>query len=368
MQVERSSRNLRARDDKASLAKRDTPAKAKKTISAASLFKQTGRKTKQINDTPSATRKHGKGGIEAASATKSVISVRSLPKVQKRATKRRLDMHPLAVAFKDSSNDYRRNLYTTTSQKINKTLESLLHRLHESTMQTVFSQLDSADPHISPLKLTAPAKYERMTARLYQPLSQYKLTLSANDRQGERIRFEATLETRMQDYEDHLARCAEEVARLQEQWEAVVGEIWKLGVTCLGEDSMEQLLLTQGNGSMIEDLASDVTRVESSLFVNEQGSSSPARESRGKKRVTFKTPSDQDKTGVDLAFLSQPSRYKKDTLLLAPPLPEQDVRGLTKEIKELGKREMEELQEINKEKQQFWKRKTNQIMKSLVEE
>ncbi|KAF2848961.1 hypothetical protein T440DRAFT_453367 [Plenodomus tracheiphilus IPT5] len=360
MQAERPGRVPQARNSKEPLVKHNTPAKAKKTVSAASVFKQSNRTTKQIDVTPQATRRHEKGAEEVASVIKSKLGLRSPQKVEKRVARRRSDIHPLAMA-----NDYRRNLYNTTAQTINKTLSSLLHQLHESTLQTIPSQ----DNQTSPLKLTAPAKYERMAAKLYQPLSQYRLALYANNRQGERVRFEATLETRMQDYEDHIARRAEEVARLQKQWEMVVGEIWKLGVACLGQDTMEQLLLTKSDTHMADVFMSDAMKAESTLFIPEHGSSSPVcGESRGKKHVTFETPGVHDEATDDLAFLYQPSRYRKDSLPLAPPLPEQDVRALAREIKELGGPHMEEMHKIGKEKQQFWKRKTKQIMQSLVEE
>lgn len=53
---------------------------------------------------------------------------------------------------------------------------------------------------------------------------------------------------------------------------------------------------------------------------------------------------------------------------MAPLLPTQEARKLTKEIKELGKLQVEELRKIEKEKQEFWKRKTKLIMQSLAEE
>ncbi|KAH9876150.1 hypothetical protein J1614_004029 [Plenodomus biglobosus] len=369
MEVEQPGRFLRSTDIKASPVKRNVPKKVKKTISAASVFKRSERKANPIDATYPEELQLVDEFVQAASAAKSMSSVRSPQKAEKRIARKRKrsDMHPLTVAFKDSSDAYRRNLYETNAQKINKTLESLLHRLHESTLQTIDSHGDQEDLQASPLKLTAPAKYERVATKLYQPLSQYKLTLYANNRQGERVRLEATLATRMQDYEDHLARRTEELTRLQKQWEVIVGEIWKLGVSCLDQDTMQHLLLTKDSAQLAGDFPSDTTKAESTLFVPEHDSSSPVRgEKPGKKRVTFETPDFHEEATNNLAFLVQPSRYK-DTLPLAPPLPEQEVQTLTKEVKELGKKDMEELHKIGKEKQQFWKKKTNQIMQSLVE-
>lgn len=371
MEVEQSSRVLHSRGTKSSSVKRDTAKKVKKTVSAASLFKRPGKKGDHLEVTSPEERQIIDRFIQAASAAKSTSSVRSPQKVEGRVARKRKrsDMHPLAVAFKDTSDEYRRHLYETTSQKINNTLESLLHRLHESTLQTVATHGGHDDLQASPLRLTAPVKYERIAANLFQPLSQYKLGLFASNRLGERVRIEATLATRMQDYKYHLAQRTEEVARLQKQWEMIVGEIWKLGVTCLGQDAMASLLLSKASEQSVGEFPSDTTKAESTLFVPEHGSPSPVQDgSRGKKHVTFETPHIREGLTDDLAFLSQLSRYKNDTLLAAPPLPEQDVQNMKKEIKRLGKKEMEKLQDIGKEKQQFWKRKANQIMKSLVEE
>ena len=236
-------------------------------------------------------------------------------------------------------------------------------------MQLASTHDSPHDLQASQLQLTAPVKYERMAAKLYQPLSQYRLSLYSTNAQGERQRVEATLALRMQDYKDHLARQTEDVARLQNQWETIVGEIWKLGVSCLGQDTMEQLSLAQDGGQLTTGFPSDMTKADSTLFVPEHASSTPLRATgRGKKHVTFQVSATPSQTTEYRAFLDQPSRYPKDSLPMAPLLPTQEARKLTKEIKELGKLQVEELRKIEKEKQEFWKRKTKLIMQSLAEE
>lgn len=205
--------------------------------------------------------------------------------------------------------------------------------------------------------------------KLYQPLSHYKLSLYNTNAQGERQQFESTLAIRMEDYEDHIARRTEEVARLQNQWEMIVGEIWKLGVTCLGQDTMERLLITQDGKKMTSGFPPDPEKADSTLFVPEHGGSTPPRgHGRSTKRVTFQVSETPSRTSESWEFLHQPSRYPKESLPSTPPLPKQEVRRLTKNIKELGGVQVEDLHKIGREKQQFWKRKTMLIMQSLAEE
>ncbi len=128
--------------------------------------------------------------------------------------------------------------------KINGTLEQLLNNLHESTLQIVPSKDGKNSADTSPLRLSVTAKYEQMAMRLYQPLSQFRLALNRTNSEGQRRSFDATLETRMDNYEDYVAKKKSEIAQLQKDWEVIVGEIWKLGVSCLGEDVMKDLLFS----------------------------------------------------------------------------------------------------------------------------
>lgn len=140
----------------------------------------------------------------------------------------------------ETSDDYRRHLYQTTTSKINKTLESLLHSLYESNLRVVTSDGNSQEH--SPIRLTVQAKLARDAAKIYTPISQYQIRLTRTNTNGEREKLPSTLETRMLDYVDHVAKKSAEVDRLRQDWETIVGEIWKLGVTVLGEDKMEALL------------------------------------------------------------------------------------------------------------------------------
>lgn len=314
-------------------------------------------------------RGQGKATAEDASATKPGSRGCRRGKIEKKAREKKPEIHPLTAEFKDSSEDYRRHLYTTTSHTINQTLASLLRKLHEGALQPMSTHESPHEPKHSPLRLTAWAKYERMEMKLYQPLSQYRLSLHGTNDRGERKRVEVTLATRMQDFEDYLARQTEEVMRLQTQWETIVGEIWKLGVSCLGQDTMERLLFTQDGGHTTPSFPSDTTKATSTLFVPEHASSTPPRVlPHSKKRVAFDVAETNPQTNKHLAFLEQPSRYPKDSLLAPPSLPTHETRKLAKEINALGTAQIRELNKIDREKEQFWKRKTELIMQSLVEE
>jgi hypothetical protein len=191
------------------------------------------------------------------------------------------------------------------------------------------------------------------------------------------VRFSQTLETRMLHYEELVAKETVKLAKMQKEWEVVVGEIWKLGVACLGEKAMEEMLFTRqrldGSTLALSSSPSAVTNAESTLFVSEHDHS-PHDESRArKKRVTFleeEAPYVHDKnaatpTTVFPNFIYQPSRYRKDTLPLPLGLPENDIKELAKELQELGKQAMSELRRIEKEHQAYWKKKNAQLAVAL---
>jgi hypothetical protein len=194
------------------------------------------------------------------------------------------------------------------------------------------------------------------------------------------MRFEQTLEKRMIHYEEHIAKQREEVALLQKQWEATVGEIWKLGVTCLGKDAMEDLLFTtQRHGPDGETLLpssspTKTTHDASTLFVPEHGTS-PSRKARpSRKRVDFVEPpavrSKQEATPTNQFpdFLYQASQYHRDKVPKVPALPDKEIKEIQKSLRELGLKEMDEFRQIDKDHQAYWKRKTAQMAIALSSE
>ncbi|KAI4652298.1 hypothetical protein J4E93_002497 [Alternaria ventricosa] len=374
MEVERNVPELRARGNMGP--------PTKKTVSAASVFRNQGTSREQGNITRQTNISNSNFTGDDADATTllSAGSHSSVRSGEKRvARKRSSNMHPLGVEFKDASNRYRRHIYKTASSRINKTLGKLLHTLYESTLQTVTRSSNQQDPNVSPLKLSAPAKYERLATQLYQPISQFTLSLRRTDSEGKSVRLDQTLETRMLHYDELITKETAKLAKLQKEWEVVLGEIWKLGATCLGEEAMENMLFTKQpsdeSALPVSSSPSKVTDAESTLFVPEH-ESSPARDKSrtNRKRVTFleeKGPSNaHDKnvatpTTMFPKFIYQPSRYRKDTLPLPSRLPDDDIKHLEKEVKELGRQELGELREIEKEHQAYWKKKTAQLAVAL---
>jgi hypothetical protein len=264
--------------------------------------------------------------------------------------------------------------------KINKTLEILLQTLHESTLQTIPND-SQQDPDASPLKLSAPAKYERLAIQLYQPISQFTLSLRRTNSEGRTVRFEQTLEKRMMNYDERIAEQAEQCAKLQKEWEAVVAEIWKLGVSCLGEEAMETLLFTKEHrldGSTLLPPSSPLkaTDAESTLFVPEHGTSPLRSRTRvTKKRVTFleNAPELRDKynalpTFKFPAFLYQPSGYRKDTFPVVAGLSDREIKELKKNVKELGRKEIEDFRRIERDQKEYWRRKTAQLAVALKDD
>jgi hypothetical protein len=64
---------------------------------------------------------------------------------------------------------------------------------------------DANGGQVSPIRLTVQAKFEREALKLYQPISAYQIHLTRTNSDGERVRLVGTLDTRMTDYEYHVA-------------------------------------------------------------------------------------------------------------------------------------------------------------------
>ena len=270
----------------------------------------------------------------------------------------------------DTGDEYRRYLYQSTTLKISNTLETLLNNLYESTLQPIFS--DANDNHASPIRLSVPAKFEREAHNMYLPISAYQVRLSRTNTNGERVSLMGTLYTRMQDYEEHLAEQKAGIEQLRKDWETIVGEIWKLGVHCLGEIAMESMLFTNKDGHEPSSSPSNATKAESTIFVPEHGMSSQPRTTRSKKRVTFKTPDGEDDLPTTrnstLDFLHQPSRLRQTPPPAVPVMPEQEIKNLELQISELGKIEIEEYRKAERDYEAHWQRKTAQLLRTFMDD
>jgi hypothetical protein len=219
-------------------------------------------------------------------------------------------------------------------------------------------------------RLSVPDKYERKALKLYQPISAYKVGLTRTNTDGTRMQLMSTLESRMVDYEQYIAKHKAELEKLKDDWEAVVGEIWKVGVQCLGEELMESMLFTSKD---VLDVLSPTTTAESTLFMAEQGTSPRPRTVRNKKRVTFDTPGS---TGADLLetgkgalkFLYQPTRVRLAPVPAVPPMPKHEASNLMTQVRELGQKELEEFRKAEREYKVYWQKKNRRLAQVLVED
>ncbi|CAN9377375.1 unnamed protein product [Alternaria alternata] len=364
-------------------AKKISLARVKKTISAATVFKRQNNKIDKRNSTLQATLRNSKFTGEDANAT-TLLSAksRSSPRSIKKSggKKRSSGRHPLNVFFKDASDEYRRHLYNTTSLNITKTLNSLLHNLYDSTLRTITPDSSQQNSNASPLRLSGPAKYQRLATQLYQPISQFKLSLRRIDSREKSVRFVQTLETRMLYYDELIAKETKKLGTLQKEWESVVSEIWKLGAKCLGDETMAEMLLTeQGLYEKTLPLSSSpfkATDAEDTLFIPENDSFSPRYKPLvGKRRVTFLEEEEEapgvcdkyDATPTDQFpdFIHQPSSDRNGTLPLIPDLSEGETTELEKMVTELGKQEMGDFCKIEEDHEAYWKKKTAQLANAL---
>ncbi|KAH7359968.1 hypothetical protein BKA66DRAFT_573715 [Pyrenochaeta sp. MPI-SDFR-AT-0127] len=350
----------------------------KNTVSVASIFKkQQPRKAKEVDEksqtTPSILKQTTGDALMCKPLTvKQQPHSRSPQNAGLRMSRNSSNMHHLAAVFRDTSDSYRCHLYESAALKIERTLNALVNSLYEGTLQTVSSENSKQDLQASPLKLSAPAKYERMAQKLYQPLSQYKLGLCRTNTQGGRERLVQTLEIRMLHYKDHIAKQTAEITQLQKDWEAIVSAIWKLGVSCLGETVMKDLLLTD-NDALRASPSSWSTDAESTLFVPEQGTSPPLRRIHAnKKRVTFEVLDLHSNPNVMSAppfpeFLYQPSRYDTKAVPLVPSFGEPEINKLETNIEELGQVHIEDFRKIEQDQRAYWKKKTAQLATALAD-
>ncbi|KAE8834922.1 hypothetical protein CFE70_007182 [Pyrenophora teres f. teres 0-1] len=334
-----------------------SPPHAKKTVSAAVVFKNQYQKAKRDNTTKNSKRSGSRVEMEDANGT-------TLLSFKQRVTEQRQPEMLLAVK--------------STEIGINKTLENALKTVYNRTLLPMIPNGNQQGLNASPLTLPAPAKYGRLATQTQPPpISQFILTLRHTTSEGRVIRFEQTFQERMQNYKKLVVAQKEKLAMMQKEWETVVGEIWKLGTVCVGEETMKELLCTEQrfNGPsqhpyFPSSSPSKTTDTESTVFFPKQDSSPLAKKSRPcKKHVTFL---DEEEFGVcnesittstsDFPeFTHKVSKYQEDDLPTVPSLPEEEAKELDERIGELGTKEIEAFHKMNEDHQEFWRKKKAQF-------
>jgi hypothetical protein len=174
----------------------------------------------------------------------------------------------------------------------------------------------------------------------------------------------------MTDYAEWIAVQKADVAKLKEEWEVIVGEIWKVGVQVLGEETMESMLFT--NKQRAQEISLSPTEAESTIFVPEQGTSPPRRVARGKKRVTFvedggeEVQLREDRMSGPLWFLYQPTRLRVGPVPSSPALPKVEIEDVEMKVKKLGQKELEEWKKAERDYKLFWQRKNAALAQILA--
>lgn len=245
--------------------------------------------------------------------------------------------------------------------KINKDLDSLLSRLHESNLQIASSDAAEDGSQVSPMKLTLSTKYQRMEQKICRPLSGYSYRLSTTTASGVSGQdVQTTLHERFQAFEAYVQEETKQVRALQHQWEGVVAEIFQLGVACLGETEIAALLST---ANADPNASSPSAKDGSALFMPEQeGSAEQAATKR--KRVSFARP---EMETLFPGFLLQPPAHGK-SVPVAPDLSLEQVQRFKDEISNLGGQHVAELQKVEEGHRAWWERKQKYLAQSLMQD
>jgi hypothetical protein len=176
------------------------------------------------------------------------------------------------------------------------------------------------------------------------------LTVARTDSNGEEYQTKQTLEDGLADFRVRHGDRFKEIRKLQMKWETVVGEIWKVGINCLGEDAMSALLVTQPAPP------SPSAQVERHNLMLADLDPRPAR-----KKVKFEEPAPKLPK-----FLATASRYRD------LPIPEQvskgDVKTLKDTINDLGTEQIDALVKVKKDGEIWWEKKQAQMVIALQKE
>lgn len=196
------------------------------------------------------------------------------------------------------------------------------------------------------MKLTLGAKYDREIEKAFQPIGDYVVNSMAQHSDGStEIVHTSTLKEKLDAFETYHLNEFKEIKALELQWEKIVGEIYKTGISCLGEEAMRAFLIEPKTSPL-----------SSPLFVPDHESVPSAP----KKRVTF-----QELRPEYPAFLSGPSMYQNRPIAALPTLPEEEIWRLEDAVGDMGVKQVEDLEKIEMEQTKWWNKKCEQIAQTL---
>lgn len=168
-----------------------------------------------------------------------------------------------------------------------------------------------------------------------------------------------TMEQKTAWFEAEVRDAEEELNKLHERWEMIVGEIWKCGTQVLGDRDMEAFLSSGPTTSAVpktSEKAPDASRDKSSLSVPEvmDNSDNPRIEepARVRKQVAFKPPPPK--------FLTLPSEFN-NPLVGLPDLPVQKIKEMEQTVKVLGDEHASKLANLERTHKSWWATKCEQI-------
>lgn len=175
--------------------------------------------------------------------------------------------------------------------------------------------------------------------------------MARDDLNGEEYRIEQKLKDGLADFQGRHEERLGEIRKLEVKWETVVGEIWKVGVNCLGEDAMSTLLLTQPAPP-----PSPPAKAERYSLMLADLDPKPARKKVKFEEAPLKLPK----------FLSTPSRCPD------LPFPEQisreDIKVLEEKVDDFGTEQIESLAKVKKDGEMWWEKKQAQMLIALRKE
>ncbi|KAF2467038.1 uncharacterized protein BDR25DRAFT_376655 [Lindgomyces ingoldianus] len=340
------------------LSKAVSPSKVKPSVSAASIFKPQPRGAAKAAKALTTITNDALVTVENSrvkKARKNEASPSNSLGKWKLAPMKNGDRHPLAVAFRGTTNAYRTQLYEFVTTSITSKHESLHQALYDSTVHSAFGP-DPGDAGGSPLKLSLSYRLRQVIAPLTVPMGDFGLQYHATNKEtGQSELTKYSLRERMTDFMNTLRQQEAEIIQLQAEWEAILGEIWKLGAQVLGENLMRELLIPRTSPEPQKERFSVPAGGDEEMQVVGESS----KVVRPKKKVSFKEPIPK--------FLTKTSMYPHSVLPL-PNIPKEGMKELEEKVDDLGSTNIAELKKLEKDQQEFWTRKHRQIATALGQE
>lgn len=240
-------------------------------------------------------------------------------------------------------------MHADATVRLNSTLTELLAQLYDCNTAATSSPQNEHDVDGKSNRVTVPQEFDHISAEIFKPVGLYYITTRGDHPYGSDIETKKTLQDALMEFSDRYRASIEELDKLQEQWEKIVGEIWKVGVQSLGEETMSAFLQVRQPHNLSPPASSKYGK-QISLDLEPKTT---------RKRVTFDTPRREPP-----AFLHAPSAYRKALPALSK-LSIQSVADLQQAIRNMGARKINELSGIDKDHKKWWLEKSKAIARVL---